>query len=160
MNTELFERVLGRIEADPTSLDMAYWAVQSTCGTTACMAGHTVIEMGWHPVYVESAVGFADRAVQCSQGNATRVIKVLARDGLELTDNEAEALFNGTNPNDVEFLRRLGKRIAEGFDDEIQRVEDYRDQLLEEDYEYILTVEDRALGGRWVRKEARCSTST
>jgi len=40
-------RVMRRIENDPTSFNMGNWAVDGPrCGTTACLAGHTVMAAG------------------------------------------------------------------------------------------------------------------
>lgn len=131
MNIELFERVIGVMEAaPPVKLDMGTWYVEADCGTSACLAGHTVLHEGLTITERYRRLG-ETIALSCKRDDGTIVsIREQARLLLELTEDEADLLFDGENPSDVEYLRRLGKFIAEGHTK--QETQGFRMALAEE----------------------------
>jgi len=46
-NPELGMLALKRIESDPESFDMRWWAAVTDCGTVACLAGHVMLAAGY-----------------------------------------------------------------------------------------------------------------
>jgi hypothetical protein len=100
-NQEMFDKVLQRISDHPESLDMSYWAQRSSCGTVACIAGHTVLAMGYQfafqPFQERASLAFiTDRF-----GSAEYVdIRERARDALGLTDIQADFMFTCFNIGD------------------------------------------------------------
>lgn len=48
-NVPLLQKALDHIEAYPEEWDQDTWGTRSSCGTTACLAGHIALLTGWEP---------------------------------------------------------------------------------------------------------------
>lgn len=46
-NTELGRLVLKQVETEPETFDMRTWVHRTSCGTTACLAGHALLFSGY-----------------------------------------------------------------------------------------------------------------
>jgi hypothetical protein len=91
-NQEMFDRVLQRISDDPDSLDMGAWyKVTNECSTTACLAGHTVLEAGYTPLIDPFVHHSGNRYSGVVEGG--RGIPDLAQALLGLTFEQANAMF-------------------------------------------------------------------
>lgn len=88
-DVDRIRRVMKAIEAQPETFNMSDWARLTDCGTTMCLAGHTVADEGlafnwaWPSVESGSTGHIADG----------RRIRVVAQELLGLSDEEAQALF-------------------------------------------------------------------
>jgi hypothetical protein len=114
-NQEMFDRVLQRISDDPDSLDMRYWYAEKACGTVACLAGHTMMELGWRAIQDDTVTG-------CVNGEGqTRTIQAVAQKALGLTNEQATLMFAGSlmislgethTPATAEDLAARWKRVT------------------------------------------------
>lgn len=117
MNLTRFRQVMDAIDAEPYSLNQRYWMlrrlpspISGFCGTVMCVAGHTVTQFGFVPVWEPNE----SLAEECrpKDGGTRRYIEEVAQELLELTEEQKTALFCGENPNDPAFLRHLGEELA------------------------------------------------
>lgn len=46
-NYKLGRRVLDAVDADPDQFDMGDWVIETSCGTSFCLGGHTLILSGY-----------------------------------------------------------------------------------------------------------------
>lgn len=112
MNTELIIKVMERVTDE--NLNMQYWARSlhnplTDCGTTMCLAGHTVVAAG-HAVDWQWEPGPRHyEAVHTVQGLA---IDDLAQELLGLTDDQAVELFYATDATTVDELWEAVTRIT------------------------------------------------
>lgn len=60
MNTELFRKILAKVEAEPQAFDMSTWEAfpAPACGTTRCIAGWAVYLETGVPLYQMTSDGF------------------------------------------------------------------------------------------------------
>lgn len=89
-NEELLRQVAQDIRDDPASYDQTTFARETSCGTTACIAGHAAIRSGKRPIF-----DFCDGTARYFFSDTERVCggdigQVL----LGLTDEEASLLFD------------------------------------------------------------------
>jgi hypothetical protein len=131
MNQERMTAVIARIEADPDSFDMAEYYAQTSCGTVACLAGHTCLEMGLVPGALYSVS--VEEAREDIQGDQQRSwmaqpyqtahrmideygrrvdVHTTARDYLGLSLKEAQDLFYSFDVRSVEDLRLRVKEVC------------------------------------------------
>jgi len=89
--SENARRVLVRILKSPRDFDMAHWYLKSPCGTTACIAGHAGLEMGWIPTSPNPDF------FRHPQEERAREISDLGREFLNLDAETARLLFRDTN---------------------------------------------------------------
>jgi hypothetical protein len=131
MNTELAERVNGRIEADLSVWLQNSWAREwndferqtGKCDTTFCYAGHTVQEAGDTIVWSS----YLDRKTQkfekvgaeycCDQYGNTWPIDIRAADLLDLDFDEMNNLF-WTFTTDFDDMKAKIKYLADNKDDD------------------------------------------
>jgi hypothetical protein len=98
-NAALADRVLGHIKANPQSHDQNYYAAQSACGTTGCVAGWTVFledlvtdsQIVW-----EEGLGRTYGSSYFAANGQREHIADRARDLLGITPAQALALFDAT----------------------------------------------------------------
>lgn len=81
--------------------NQSFWV--SSCGTYGCIAGNTLLDAGW------TITHFGDAH---KEGCESMPVEWAAADLLDLSTNEAEAIFE-TN-NTVKVLRRLQKDLHDG----------------------------------------------
>lgn len=79
------------------------WAQTTWCGTSCCIAGHTVLDLGW--THEGPAGARKEGAVQQS-------VRAVAAGALGLTSFEADLLFDGAN--DIKTLWTHAERITGG----------------------------------------------
>lgn len=95
--------LLVEILKDPESFDMTSWYRKSFCGTTACMAGHAALLMGWKPILnheavQDSAYWFRGPEDPTLRNTPRRDASDLGQEYLELDDDTANSLFlNASN---------------------------------------------------------------
>ncbi len=101
-NAEMIIRVMGRITDE--TLNMDSWAKSPlegfTCGTTMCLAGHTVVENG-HPI---AWFQEADGTWEGSMTTTGYDIEGLAAELLGLDDDQLTELFYETGAETVDEL--------------------------------------------------------
>lgn len=95
-NSDLLRKVADRIEAHPELYDQSTYCNQSSCGTYACIAGHTLLEMG----YQVRGYSYYPPGVALPSGpRVDYSLRVDPRDTagdlLGLTDDERAILFAG-----------------------------------------------------------------
>lgn len=107
-NKPLLRKVLEHIEAHPDEHDQLVYAQQTPCGTTACVAGHTVVIAGWDLTWerVGNAAVVADR---CVRDGLSEWIPIAARNELGLNGGQAHYLFHFSRTvNEIrEFVAEL-----------------------------------------------------
>lgn len=100
-NHELFDRVIQRITMDPEAFDMRHWMREPKadesphCGTVGCLAGHTLMELGYKPMYGGHWLAgrpLSTANAQLGVGPAVEISLVAAK-ALGLSTEEAEQLF-------------------------------------------------------------------
>jgi hypothetical protein len=98
INEPLLRAVVDRIIADPDSLDMSNWVKDTACGTTACVAGHTVLEAGcrvWkNPSSILAETGVYSYAYGLDE-KEFHPINVIAGDLLGLSHRQRNEIFYG-----------------------------------------------------------------
>lgn len=106
MNTELLERVLQRIEAHPEQLNMlAFHPAESRCGTACCVAGHTLLELGYksHNTF----------GMFCDENGSAVITSDTAAEALDLTDPQRGRLFYAVHITTPQALRALVTEMIE-----------------------------------------------
>jgi hypothetical protein len=112
MNHDLAERVFQRIEEDPASFDMDWWARRTSCGTVMCVAGHTVVEGGYEIYWT----GGAWSGYYClNPDGRLETVSDVARRLLDLTSDQAMSLFHPRLAT-LEDLRLKWKKLTEEED--------------------------------------------
>jgi hypothetical protein len=96
--------------------DQSYWMAEMKCGTTGCFAGHYAISQGCVPAldshFYDDKTSINDTA-DCFTPEGERVyIRSFAKEGLGLTEDEADALFEGDNT--LSDLRLIIEAISKG----------------------------------------------
>lgn len=87
----LLRKVGDAIFAEPERYDQRFWAKTSTCGTTACVAGHVVTFMDGFERVVPRDDGACDDVVVYGE---VRFIADAATAALRLTEDEWRVLFH------------------------------------------------------------------
>lgn len=85
---ESARRILRRILKSPEDFDMTFWYRKSSCGTTACIAGHAGLEMGWVPSGSNTGI------FKNIQTQAVRDVSDLGQEFLDLDYETARLLFH------------------------------------------------------------------
>jgi hypothetical protein len=92
----------------------ARWAKVKECGTAMCVAGHAASLSGWHPILTTNTItnesSYTWNIVNMfpDQGHGSEIRQV-AQQLLGVTDEEAEALFDGNATWDGKDLRAFGR---------------------------------------------------
>ncbi len=89
INAELIRRVVKHIENNPKTWDQEHWGYSSSCGTTFCMAGHTVVMSGHTLKWADDGDGRSAYYVENGE-----YISDKAQELLGLNDEQAEDLFS------------------------------------------------------------------
>lgn len=103
VNTPLLRKVLNFVTDHPDEWNQGVWAVRSACGTTACIAGHTVLmtghEVEWGPSLVHDVEHDVEKAVAVlgEPWTPVQTIREVATRELGLTEDQAYLLFNAGN---------------------------------------------------------------
>lgn len=118
MNIELARKVLDYIERHPDEHDQSSFANNNTtmCGTTCCIAGHTMLLSGRYTLDVRGLM-FVDQSGRRESCDADDI----ARDLLEMPAEDADALFyDFSNEGAMSRFRELILRAekAEDIDNE------------------------------------------
>lgn len=118
-NAELLRKVADKIAAFPELYDQGCWAEEDACGTTACIAGHALLESGkyrervddWGSVFFFNKEGVAvppaeeaEALLGLSKGEATRLFSMgwqPTGEGL-LSERVQKALYAIANGADIE----------------------------------------------------------
>lgn len=114
MDTERLIRVMGTLTDE--NLDMRNWGrspqpVQMSCGTTMCLAGHTVVEAGYKLRWDEvTHFGSGQVSYGASVTTDGKEIEYLARDLLGLEQRQAAAIFYAT---DITTVDELWEKVTE-----------------------------------------------
>lgn len=90
-------QLLVKILMYPSELDMGAWYRRTACGTTACLAGHSALLMGWEPLPMipnpddpSVSLSFVFRHPDVSEA---RDAEALGRDFLDLDEETSALLF-------------------------------------------------------------------
>jgi hypothetical protein len=110
MNVDLIERTLRRIEARPQEFDMASWADFGHCGTTACFAGHAMLESGYQ-ITGDLAYAYYRRPDGSEVGDEFDEGANL----LDLTQAQARRLFYANARTPAEMRSVVEQVIADGL---------------------------------------------
>jgi len=116
MNVEELERVSDAI-AKSRSFDQSNW--RFPCGTPACIAGHAAHLHGWRYTVNENGI-MSESMIDGSGPNTRKHVHFVAQDILGLTDEEADAMFDGQPFGDdveatrMDALRMLDHAISHG----------------------------------------------
>jgi hypothetical protein len=135
VNADLLRRVVKRIERDLDTWDQRYWANRASmtdmewereeisdaeetfvdqysapCGTTFCLAGHTIMEAGEK---VRFKFGF-DEASTCLTAEGERVpIPQRAKELLGLSQVQADILFGSrAGGDDFDYMKQIITRLT------------------------------------------------
>lgn len=92
-NHELFDKVLIRIDNDPDSFNMGQWLRRKNCGTVGCFAGHTVLELGYQPLWSRSSRYTSTCERDSELGTVVNDVSIIAGEALGLTVQEGHVLF-------------------------------------------------------------------
>lgn len=113
INIENAKRVLAKIKAEPETHSQKQWARRTPCGTTACIAGHAVIEIGCaSPIFDYKIFDGSEIAGACQTPDGeTHAIFDFAAELLGLEEDVAHDLFYLTN--NQEAINELERLIAE-----------------------------------------------
>lgn len=109
-NLELGERVLAHVTEYPGEFDMRRWGYIGVCGTSACLAGHTMLQAGY-TIRVEQ--NGTDTHFIRPNGSMVELEDYEARDLLGLTDEEywrdglGDAIFYLGDDDALEEFRRV-----------------------------------------------------
>lgn len=80
-----------------------WWITQGSCGTACCLAGKTVLDLGWQPV-VDFWQDSGCRSTVFKDG-VEKHVRPIAQEALGLTIEESSRLFDGGNTlKDVEQI--------------------------------------------------------
>lgn len=94
MNTELMKLVYKQATEFPETVDMTNWVYETSCGTVACLAGHTLLLSGYTfescPTQREGKWGCRIRR---PDGSSVAFPAVEAAELLGLTCPQAESVF-------------------------------------------------------------------
>lgn len=101
-NAELIRKEIEWAEGHPEEWKQDGWAEETDCGTTCCIAGHTVLDAGYQLDW--------DNGRAATTGG--RRIKMVAAELLGLTEDQAGLLFWGTN--DIGTLYRVASQLTNG----------------------------------------------
>lgn len=113
LNEELIDRVLARIERDPATWHQGdFFAFRSGvdfCGTTACFAGHALLESGWTMDVKESEMFSYGHSVvvRDPSGKINVNYDDEAAELLGFTEDEAERVFYETQRVSLAELREV-----------------------------------------------------
>jgi hypothetical protein len=129
MNEFKMQEVLDYIEAHPDEYNQASWAGtkhedgegDELCGTTCCVAGHAALLNGWHlRITLHSPDEYGWEWIEVDErvdkldedGNVVETLHIREAGvrELELTDYQADQLFNGGN--DLDEIKAMVKKIA------------------------------------------------
>src|SRR5688500_1611119 len=105
-----FRRVMRTIEAEPETFNMLNYAQVTSCGTTMCLAGHTVADEGL-------AIRWRTNEAGEPFGNGLadgRSIHLVAAGLLGLDEDEADAIFLATNIETAESLWEQIEKVTGG----------------------------------------------
>ena len=116
--------LLVRILKSPEELDMDHWYRKNSCGTAACLAGHSALLMGWKPCG-DHTITFRDPANPHEYAD----VSDLGQTFLGLDDETANLLFLGTR--NTQALKVLD-RAAQGEPITVAMVR----EVLEEETDY------------------------
>lgn len=131
--SENARKLLLRILRHPEELDMQTWFRQTSCGTTACLAGHASLMMGWEPDASSRSLFFDPRT------NRRKRADLLGQEFLELDYGTAFSLFyDADNCAALSVLDRAaeGERITDELVSE--SIEDARDFTVEYAYRALV----------------------
>jgi hypothetical protein len=117
VNTDVFDRAIGAIEAEPETWRQSSWGLETECGTSYCLAGHVVVQAGyqmdWVGGYLLNTGERFRAASECRLPDGEILpIRWAAMKLLGITVTEADYLFHGGNS--LEDLKWMGKAIANG----------------------------------------------
>lgn len=111
---DLLRRVVEQIELDPDSWDQSAWRAQKDCRTTFCIAGWTCVLAGmvsrggeltkYGMSYVRTRASSWDDCLWSGYPDDTPW-EQLARDLLDISQDQADLLFNAGILRDVATLR-------------------------------------------------------
>jgi len=137
MNRELAMRVMDKIEANPAEWNQGSWVQNGMCGTTACFAGHAMLESGYTLTRVKYTNGTQVHTLDLvpagpDDDDSTSYVWFVDPDGvivtsalaegqklLDLDDEESQRLFiDSAGICSVEMMRNLVKRIADPDEEE------------------------------------------
>lgn len=107
VNVERLTKVLEHIEGNPEEWNQGVWGARTACKTAFCVAGHAAAMFSpgmlkWYETFSHWEVD----VVELPDGE-TLLIYEHARDLLDLTPLEADALFLKLMTHDVVKLRRV-----------------------------------------------------
>jgi hypothetical protein len=115
-NQEALNKVLNRIAADPSLLDMSMYGRGTECGTVACLAGHTVMEYGYR-------LNLANKGATCYRPMVFTWLQLTDKDAISthetaakilgLTEAQAKALFFDMKVETYEELVQLVKEVTD-----------------------------------------------
>lgn len=115
MNVTLLQKVLDHITAHPEEHDQNFYAIRRDCGTTMCVAGHTVVFAGytidWSRAALLSDGGIPGVWVHDRFGERHLIDRQAAYE-LRLDYETAWRLF--ADDNTLEDLWRIGQELADG----------------------------------------------
>lgn len=95
MNLEKLDQAIAYIEAHPEEHDQAAWLERWDCGTVACLAGHVALLASGTP----SCSGWV------LMDGEERHVEDVAREVLDLTEEQADRFFYSTNLAAIKRLR-------------------------------------------------------
>ena len=113
-NLERIDAALEAIDASPENWNQEDWAIRGSedsipnlpeivvepvphCGTAMCLAGHVVTQAGYYLLFEK---GLANTNVAVDSSGQRYYIDKLAKDLLNITHDQAEALFEYRNTRD------------------------------------------------------------
>lgn len=120
--SENARRLLVRILQHPEEFNMEDWYRANLCGTTACMAGHAALLMGWKPVKPVGEYEYSTIMFQNSDGQRETAER-LGEEFLDITWRVSCPLFISSDLEALQILDRAagGELITR---DLIQEVHD------------------------------------
>jgi hypothetical protein len=113
VNGKLGRLVLDHVTDRPEDLDMAVWAVESPCGTSACVGGWALILSGEWELVADNAFRRTDRRLVITTpadiGEEARRLLALSLDEFWREDpaGDVTCLFSVSDLEAVEWLREL-----------------------------------------------------
>lgn len=98
MKIELMEKVLNFITDNPKEHDQGAWVQRSPmCGTTGCLAGHTVLMTGYEVAWIPGDFEATDVIINGADGRYAEPICIVAQRELDLTGFQAGVMFRSSN---------------------------------------------------------------
>lgn len=106
LDIPLARKVLEHIEAHPEEHNQAYFAGRNECGTTACIAGHTLLVSGQY--HLGAFDGEEFEFIQSATGEYV-IASDTAQEMLGLTQDQRETLFFSLQDEGeaLDYLRSL-----------------------------------------------------